>query len=126
MRNQPYIDLFVVPPQQSATHERLENWARWVVPGYPMKVSPMFRLTRSNSRQWHEPVLMPSVDSKDAILVERTISKMPPKHAAVLRWYYVAKSGEKQARRILGVTRAGLFQLVCDARQMLQTTCKSY
>lgn len=112
------LDLFAVPDHQVEVHNRLENWARWVSPGYPAGVCPMFRMAKSNARQWHVPELRPTCDIKDAQHVEKTIRKLPPKHLALIRWYYVTRTPELRIRKSLGLTRQDLCSMVVTARQM--------
>jgi hypothetical protein len=113
------VDLFLVPDRQVPTHIRLENWAMWVRPYYPAGICPMFRMAKSNSRQWHVPELRPTCDTKDAMLVEKTIRKLPEKHLAVIRWYYVTRTPELRIRKALGLTKQDLNAMVIDARQMV-------
>jgi len=115
-------DVFFVPQAQQEIDRRLENWSLWVRPGYSTGICPMFRMARSNARQWHVPEIGPTVDTKDAVTVERAIAKLPTKNAAVLRWYYVFRSGERKARQVFGETKDGLCKLVIDSRTMLKNT----
>lgn len=113
------IDFFVVEPHQADIHERLCNWARWVsvrpVPGQ----HPMWRQSRSNSRQWHQPEPRHEVNTLDAALIEKAVGALPVAHREAIRWQYVWRNGPAKVRRKLGVTDAGLQKLVRDGRQML-------
>lgn len=111
-------DIFYIPPNQQTIHVRLENWARWVKPGHGTAVCPMFRMARSNSRQWHQPEVRPTCDTKDAQLMERTIRKLPETHAMLIRWWYVWQYPELKIRRQLGITRELLLENIIIARDM--------
>lgn len=113
------IDFFNIPPHQEAIHDRLENWARWVKPGQGAAVCPMFRMAKSNSRQWHSPEIRPTCNTLDAVEVEKSIRKLPKPHMTALRWYYVHRTGERKARQELSITRQALHELVIEARGML-------
>jgi hypothetical protein len=114
------VDLFVVPDGQLSTHIRLENWSRWVTPGSGSSVCPMFRMAKSNARQWHVPELRPTCNTKDAQHIEKVVRGLPVTHRELVRWYYVARTPEMKVRRKLGLTRQDLVRLVIDARQMVQ------
>ena len=123
MRNPPDIDYFRVPEGQAEIHIRLENWGNWVKPGFGTAICPMFRLARSNSRQWHTPELRATINLGDAILIEKHVAKLSPRNAAALRWCYVFRTGERHARKVLDTDRPGLFKLICDGRQKLTEIC---
>lgn len=113
------VDFSHVEPHQTAMHDRLLNWARWVTPGSPSMVSPMFRQYRSHSWQWHTPEIRTTCDELDATLVEKTVAKLPEKHRTAVRWGYVYRCSPSAAMRELGVSNDGLAKLLRDGRQML-------
>ena len=110
-------DIFFVPSDQKAIHQRLDNWARWVKPGRGCAVSPMFRMAKSNSRQWHMPEIRPTCDTRDAQHIERVIRKLPETHALLIRWWYVWQYPELKIRRQLNVSRDQLLKSVIEARE---------
>lgn len=112
-------DFFTVEPHQLAIHERLLNWAQWVTPRLSSKQAGIWRLGRSNARQWHEPELRPPVNELDAAALEISVCGLPEVHRFAIRWCYVWKTGPSKARRAIGVTDDGLRQAIRDGRQML-------
>lgn len=112
-------DFSHVEPHQSAVHDRLLNWARWVTPGSPSMVSPMFRQYRSHAWQWHTPEIRLTCDSLDAMAVEKIVAKLPAKHRDAVRWAYVHRCTPAIAIREMGVSYDGLAKLLRDGRQML-------
>ena len=120
MRRDDAIDFFVIEDHQIAMHLRLENWARSVEVWWGRGAQhPMWLKSRSNSRQWHAPDLRPPTDTQDGMKLEKAVAQLPEKHRDALRWNYVYRSGPLHAARKLGVSKAGLFDLVRVARQML-------
>lgn len=117
------VDLFLIPDNQMEMHNKLVNWAMWVRPGYGSAVHPMWRNARSNGRQWHLPEIRPTCDTLAAHLMEKQVCALPNKHRICIKWYYVTQESEMKARRILGLTRDGLHQMVIDARSMLKNRC---
>lgn len=113
------IDFFVIEPHQQAMHDRLENWARWVIPRHQSWVNPMFRFSKSNSRQWHPVEIRLAIDPKDAALMEKSVIALPPKHREAVRWCYVYQGSPRKQCARLGVTEAALDAMVRDGRQML-------
>ena len=114
------FDVFRVEPRHEKVHEALINWANWarVRPAYAC--SPMFRMARSGSRQWHPPQVRDTVDPIAAMLVEKAVSKMPPLHANTLRWWYVYPYiSEGRFRRMHGLSRDSLLRICHDARAMV-------
>lgn len=115
-----YIDFHYVEPEQLPMHDRLLNWERWVrvtVPGWQASI---WRMGKSNTRQWHEPEMREETDILDAQAMEKAITALPDKHRAAIRWHYVYRTTPTQARKRLGVTNEGLQRLVADGRTMLQ------
>lgn len=118
------IDFDYVPDEQRPTHDRLLNWSRWVtVRPHGWAVAPMFKQAQSNSRQWHAPDAVIPVDTLDAVRVEKAVSAMPRKHRDALRWHYVHKHSPIKAAHSLAVSKSGLYELVVNARYMLNGEC---
>ena len=88
-----YVDFCYVPQHQEAMHARLGNWARWVrIRPHGWQTHPMWRKSLT-SRQWDiEPHISTATDLLDALLIERTVSKLPEKHRDALRWFYVLRA----------------------------------
>ena len=119
-RDMDYVDFCYVPQHQEAMHARLGNWARWVrIRPHGWQTHPMWRKSLT-SRQWDiEPHISTATDLLDALLIERTVSKLPEKHRDALRWFYVLRADPAGTARRLEVSRAGLMELVCDGRAMV-------
>lgn len=113
------VDFHHVEDHQKDIDEKLHNWARWVTPRAPSWVSPMFRMAKSNSRQWHQPEIRETCDIIGAMLMEKEVCKLPEPHRAAIRWHYVIKCGPVKACKALGLTTEGLAKTVRDGRQML-------
>ena len=121
MRAQETVDYNHVHERHAAIHARLENWRRWVrVRPNGWQVAPMFRLYQSKSRQWEAPVIQSSVDTLDAVLMEKAVSALPEKHRAAIRWSYVHAGNPVAMARALAVSKQGLADLVDAGRTMLQ------
>lgn len=122
LKREHEADVFHVEARHDAIHRRLVNWASWVkVRGYPA-MSPMFRAlgVKSNSRHWHMPVIIDTVDMLDAQLIEKAVGKMPEMHAEALRWFYVFQHPPAHVyRRKRGYTWDTLKKICTDARTML-------
>ena len=115
-----FIDFFAVPDQQLDIHERLCNWARYVKPTrHTWAGAAIWRMGRSNSRQWHPPILVAPINTLDGHALEVAIRALPEPHREAIRWSYYYKTSPARARRLLGVTNEGLMRLVNDGRQML-------
>lgn len=112
-------DFFYVEPQHKAIHEELENWARWVEVRHPRWMSPIWKLGKSNGRQWHEPELRIEVRPLAAAEMEKKIYFLPEKQRAAIRWWYVYKHPPARECRKLGVSYEGLANLVRIGRVML-------
>lgn len=112
-------DFFHVEPNQLGIHDRLCNWAKYVASGRRAWQAPIWKLGRSNGRQWHEPVPRIPVDSQDGHKLEKAVCALPGPHREALRWAYIFRGPPHMARRELGVTDHGLYRLVSDARLML-------
>jgi hypothetical protein len=113
------IDFFVVEDHHLVIHERLNNWARYVKPGLPVAQAPIWRLGKSNTRQWHEPQGREEVNTIDGQRLEIAVRLLPVPHRDALRWMYVWRSHPAHARKVLKATNADVMRLVRDARSML-------
>lgn len=120
MRVTEMVDYCYVSLEHELIHARLTNWARWVkVRPHGWFTHPMWRKSLT-SRQWDiEPHISTALDVLDALLIERTVSKLPEKHRDACRWFYVRKADPAGMARKLGVSRAGLLELVVTARTMV-------
>ena len=112
-------DFHYVSPEQKAIDARLDNWARYVAVKPQAWVGPIWKLGKSNGRQWHEPEYRPACDTLDGHELEKAVRALPDLHRSSLRWFYVWRYGEQKFRREAGLTRDGLVQVLKDARQML-------
>lgn len=120
-----FVDFASVPPSQWAIHDRLTNWARWCR-GRQGQVggagSPMFELYRSSNarREYGEETSVP-VDTGDAVLLAKTIGNpaFPDQHRRALDWYYVHPRNPGGKAREMGLSIAGLADLVQRARIVL-------
>jgi hypothetical protein len=115
-----FVDFHHVPETQVDIHERLLNWARWVMvrPQSAIGTSPMFRKAKSNAWQWHTPEYRENCDILDAQYVEKVVAKLPPKRREAIRWAYVHQGMPSKAARKLGVSTEGLKRLIDDGRAM--------
>lgn len=119
----PYVDFAHVPPSQWSMHDRLTNWARWCRSREHVAVAPGFGLFRSSDartvRQYGAETSVP-VDRDDAVRVAKGVAALPDKHRRALNWYYLASGRHPSgAARELGLTLAGLAEMVGNARMML-------
>ena len=113
------LDFHHVEEGQRGIDARLQNWASWVKPRAPSWVSPMFRMCRSNSRQWHMPEIRETCDVIGAQAMEKAVYHLPAKHRDAIRWHYVCPVTPAKMCRHLGVNMEGLALLVREGRQML-------
>ena len=121
MRRDDYIDFHAVQDGHLAIHADLENWANWVrVRPIGWQVSPMFRLYRSKSWQWHAPELRVLANVPDAIAMEKAVSGLPESERFAIRWCYVLQGHPSAAARHLAVSRQGLADLIGRGRAMLK------
>lgn len=113
-------DFFYIEPAQLAIHDRLLNWSRYVSgKGSAWTQGPIWKLGKSNGRQWHQPEHKPSVDTLDGHKLEKAVGLLPAPHRDAIRWHYVFPMNPSKMRRHLGVTDSGLARLVMDGRAML-------
>jgi DNA-directed RNA polymerase specialized sigma24 family protein len=114
------VDFFFVADQHLAIHARLEAWASWVrVRPHGWQVQPMFRQYRSKSWQWERPEMRAAINVPEAVAMEKAVSLLPEKNRDAIRWQYVRGDSPARMARQLGVSTAGLMELVHSARQML-------
>ena len=116
------IDFHTVQPEHEAIHGRLKNWSRWVTVRGMHWIGPIWKLGKSNGRQWDEPVLRAEVDTLDAVEIEKAVSRLPEKHRSAVRWAYVFKDSPARNCREMGVSMEGLDALVRSGRTMLKNT----
>lgn len=115
------VDFHIVRDINLPIHERLQNWARYVSTGKTHWQAPIWRLGKSNGRQWHEPVLSVPVNTIDGHKLEKAVAALPDGHRDAIRWAYVHRRIQPfKMQRHLGVTEAGLLLLIEDARSMLR------
>lgn len=112
-------DFHYIPEGHRVIDQRLDNWSRWVQVRPQAWVGPIWKLGKSNGRQWHEPEFRPMCDTLDGHVIEKAVLDLPSLHCAALRWFYVYRYGEQKFRKNSGLTRDGLVQVLKDARQML-------
>ena len=112
------IDFAAVEIGHIAIHDRLRNWARWVVVRPQARAHPMFRLYKPPP-QWEPRELRESCDLLDAALMEKLVRKLPPKHRGAVRWNYVWRQTPAVAVRELGLSYDGLYRHLREGRQML-------
>lgn len=94
MRRDDQVDFFVIEDHQLAIHDRLENWARYVdAKGIVWQEGPIWKLGKSNRRQWDVPELRPPVNELDGGAMEIAVRKLPDKQRDALRWNYVYPRG---------------------------------
>lgn len=115
------IDFHLVRDVNLPIHERLMNWARHVSVGRTHWQGPIWRLGKSNGRQWHQPTISTPVDSRDGQRIERAVAHLPAPHRDAIRWCYVRRYIlPHKIQRHLGVTERGLLTLIEDGRSMLR------
>lgn len=115
------IDFHLVRDVNLPIHERLMNWARHVSVGRVHWQGPIWRLGKSNGRQWHQPAIQVPVDSLDGHRIEKAVSHLPEPHRDAIRWAYCFRHIQPfKVRRSLGVTERGLAMLIEDARSILR------
>ncbi len=112
-------DFHYVPEDQKAIDARLENWASYVRVKPPSWVSPIWKLGKSNGRQWHQPEHRPMCDTLDGHVIEKAVYLLPELHRAALRWAYVYKHHPARFCQQHGITKVSLGQVLSDARMML-------
>ena len=122
------IDFSRIPTRQDAINLRLEQWARWAT-SHPTggNVNPMFRMYQSKARQWEMPVIQVQASPRDNLEIERAVSWLPEKHRMAIRWGYCFPWTPVSAiLRELAVNRDGLYEMLCQARDMLINRLKQH
>jgi len=112
------VDFEAIPAQQEQIHARLRNWARWCRGRPTSNAAPIFRLYRSTDIHEGHNTTVP-VDGLDAARIAKGIGGLPESHRHGLQWYYVHPVAPTRAAKTLGLTLAGLAELVIDGRTML-------
>ena len=85
----------------------------------------MFRQYRSKAWQWETPETRPATNTLDAHEIEKVISRMDASMAHVLRWAYVFPYIDpRKVGRNVGKTQDALFDLLLNARDIVENTCK--
>lgn len=111
------VDFAYVPSNQTEIHARLENWARWQRGGHPGNVHPMFREYRARNAEL-APSIASEVDGLDAVAVQRIMKDLPQSHRIAVQWCYVQRSNPIRVCQALGVSKAGLLELITAGRTM--------
>jgi DNA-directed RNA polymerase specialized sigma24 family protein len=121
VKREDHVDYFIVRDEHLAIHERLEQWARWVrVRPHGWQVAPMFRQYRSKAWQWERPDPKLTTNIPQAVEMEKAVSLLPEKHRAAIRFAYVWCGSPVRICRDLGVSKAGLLELIHAGRAMLK------
>ena len=119
MVQKPVIDIHHVEPKHRAIHSRLVNWSKWARGRRVYQTSPMFRMYRSNYRQWHPVHISDSIDAMDGMAIGKAVAALPAPHRRCMVWFYIHQYGENKFRREEGYTLDFLYQIIRDGRQML-------
>ena len=114
-----YVDFSSVETKHELIDQRLQNWARWSHNRGSGGASPMFRLYRSTEVHAGHESSGPVVDSLDAQRVQKAVTALPTNHRLALSWAYIKRNNPQRCAISLGLTLAGLAQMVRDSRQML-------
>mgnify|MGYP003577764184 CR=1 FL=1 len=113
------IDFHLVDPKHQKAHAELENWARLVRVTGMRWVHPIWKMGKSNGRQWDVPVLVAEIDKLSGWKVEKAVAALPEKHREALRWCYCYKDSPARQCRALGLTYEGLSNHIRAGRQMV-------
>lgn len=112
------VDFNYVEPKHWEIDRRLVNWGRSCWSGGGGGLSPMFRGVKP-SQQWDAIETRIPVDTHDAMLIGKGVSKLPEPHAKALQWLYVHESTPKKGCQLCATNMQGLEQLIRDGRTML-------
>ena len=112
-------DYHHVSPEHAEIHARCENRARYVAVHKPRRISPIWKLGKSNGRCWELPKVNTPVDQEDGKTVEETVRLLIPNQREALRWQYYWRTKPAGVCRQLGITHEGLYNLVNEARTQL-------
>ena len=114
------VDFFHIRKEHRDIDETLCMWARWVRPrSSGWQTQPMFRQYRSHAWQWHTPEIHLPINTLDAHNTEKAVAALPEKQRDAIRWNYVFRNNAIQMARQLGVSNAGLLELINQGRTML-------
>lgn len=113
------VDFHHVPPEQQAIDAKLRNWSAWVKPRQVSQMASIWKLGKSNARQWHAPEIRETCDIIQAQAMEKAVYHLPEKHRDAIRWHYVYPVTPLKMCRHLGVSMEGLADLVSKGRLML-------
>lgn len=119
MRARTHVDFHSVDVEHVEIDRRLRNWASWVQVRGMHWMSPIWKLGKSNGRQWDAPDHRPAVDTLDAVAIEKHVSALPEKQRAAIRWAYVYRHSPSKEARALAVSMEGLQALCRSGRVML-------
>ena len=118
------IDFNHIHPDHHAIHDRLENmgpWSRKKVKQGGITMSPIWKLGKSNGRQWHTPEYTKSPDAKDAMIVQAGIKELPLTHRLAIGWYYCTRDLEPKRQAVkLRISESELCDVIHSARQRLK------
>lgn len=107
-----------VPDDLQAVHIRLLNWAQWASRwGVSGRCGSAERMYRAPWRQWHVPAMNPSVDTNDAVAVEKAVVRLDYSHKAILRLWYVRRAPVMRICRELVIVRSELPDRLNAARR---------
>ena len=75
---------------------------------------------KSNTRQWHQPVISDTLDVLDGWEMEKRIQKLPNPQKLAIRWCYVYRTHPNRVAKRLGLTKRGLMDAIHQGRAMLR------
>jgi hypothetical protein len=113
-------DIHYIPRHQTEVHQELVNWAMTVADGRESKVSPMFAQYRSHAWQWHEPEFRPTCFPLRGWETNEKVKRLPELYRKAIKWFYLERSAPHKKQRELGVSLAGLNELVIMARTKIE------
>jgi DNA-directed RNA polymerase specialized sigma24 family protein len=120
MKRDDWVDFFQVHERHYEIDARLRAWASWVrVRPVGWQVAPMFRQYRSKAWQWERPEPRAALNIPEAVEMEKAVSLLPEKHRTAIRFAYVFCGSPGKVCRDLGVSKAGLMELIQNGRTML-------
>lgn len=118
------VDFAYVPTHQAEIHERLENWAKWQRGGHPGNVHPMFREYRPRNAE-SAPSAASEVDGLDAVAIQKVMKDIPQRQRIAVQWCYVKRGNPVPVCVALGVSKAGLLELITTGRTMVKNRLTS-
>lgn len=116
-----YVDFNAVLEKHRPIDKRLCNWAAWAVVHGGRFVQPMFRQYRADESfdDVHAQQKPMPIDPADALRIERAVVALPEPQKLAAVWFYRIKTQPMKACKALGVSRAGLAELIGTSRQIL-------